>query len=84
MCLSDELTNIDTYSPPEETLWKRVKGRQRLRGVQLAILSHLAVWREDQAKKINRPRRWVLKDDVMVDLSRFGPGDKAGLEKIRG
>jgi ribonuclease D len=80
----DELTNINTYSPPEETLWKRVKGRQKLKGVQLAILSELAVWREDQAKKINRPRRWVLKDDVMVDTSRFAPGDKAGLEKIRG
>lgn len=80
----DELTNINTYSPPEETLWKRVKGRQKLKGVQLAVLSELSVWREDQAKKINRPRRWVLKDDVMVDISRFAPGDKTGLEKIRG
>ena len=80
----DELTNILTYSPPEETLWKRVKGRQKLKGVQLAILRDLAVWREDQAKKTNRPRRWVLKDDVMVDISRFAPGDIAGLEKIRG
>jgi ribonuclease D len=80
----DELTNIITYSPPEETLWKRVKGRQKLKGVQLAILRDLAVWREDQAKKINRPRRWVLKDDVMVDISRFAPGEIAGLEKIRG
>ena len=80
----DELTNLNTYSPPDETLWKRVKGRQKLKGVQLAILRDLAVWREDQAKKINRPRRWVLKDDVMVDISRFAPGDKAGLEKIRG
>ena len=80
----NELTNITTYSPPEETLWKRVKGRQKLKGVQLAILRDLAVWREDQAKKINRPRRWVLKDDVMVDISRFAPRDKAGLEKIRG
>ena len=80
----DELTNINTYSPPEETLWKRVKGRQKLKGVQLAILRDLAVWREDLAKKINRPRRWVLKDDVMVDVSRFAPRDNAGLEKIRG
>jgi len=80
----DELTNINTYSPPEETLWKRVKGRQKLKGVQLAILRDLAIWREDQAKKINRPRRWILKDDVMVDISRFAPQDNAGLEKIRG
>jgi len=80
----DELTDINTYSPPEESLWKRVKGRQKLKGVQLAILRELAVWREDQAKKINRPRRWVLKDDVLVDISRFAPVDITGLEKIRG
>jgi ribonuclease D len=69
----DELTDVNTYSPPEETLWTKVKGRQKLKGVQLAILRDLAVWRENQAKKINRPRRWILKDDVMVDMSRFAP-----------
>ena len=47
----DELTDINTYSPPEDGLWKRVKGRQKLKGVQLAILRDLAIWREDQAKK---------------------------------
>lgn len=80
----DELTDINTYSPPEDTLWKRVKGRQKLKGVKLAILRDLAVWREDQAKKINRPRRWILKDDVLVDIARFAPCELSGLEKIRG
>ena len=80
----NELTNVDTYSPPADVLWKRVKGTQKLKGVQLAILSSLAVWREDRARVINRPRRWVLKDDVMVDIARFGPSDISSLEKIRG
>lgn len=80
----EELTSIETYAPPPDTLWKRVKGKQRLKGVQLAILRDLAIWREERAMKINRPRRWVLKDDVMVDIARFAPRDVAGLEKIRG
>ena len=80
----DELTNVETYSPPENSLWNRVKGKQKLKGVQLAILRDLAIWREERARKINRPRRWVLKDDVMVDISRFAPRDISGLEKIRG
>lgn len=80
----EELTNIDTYSPPADRLWERIKGKQRLKGVQLAILRDLAIWREERAKKINRPRRWVLKDDVMVDIARFAPRDTGGLEKIRG
>lgn len=80
----DELTNIATYAPAAENLWKRVKGKQRLKGIQLAILRDLAIWREERAMKINRPRRWVLKDDVMVDIARFAPRDITGLEKIRG
>jgi len=80
----EELTNIDLYSPPPSSLWKRVKGKQRLKGVHLAILRDLAIWREERAQKINRPRRWVLKDDVMVDLARFAPQEMGGLEKIRG
>jgi ribonuclease D len=80
----EELTSVATYAPPADSLWKRVKGKQRLKGVQLAILRDLAIWREERAMKINRPRRWVLKDDVMVDIARFGPRDLTGLEKIRG
>ena len=80
----DELTDVNTYSPPADNLWTRVKGRQKLKGVQLAILRDLAIWRENQAKKNNRPRRWILKDDVLVDIARFAPVDKKGLEKIRG
>lgn len=80
----DELTNIETYSPPDNSLWQRVKGKQKLKGVQLAILRDLSIWREERARKINRPRRWVLKDDVLVDIARFAPRDITGLEKIRG
>ncbi|WP_455218081.1 ribonuclease D [Kaarinaea lacus] len=80
----EELTLTETYAPTDNNLWKRVKGKQRLKGVQLAILRDLAIWREQRAQKINRPRRWVLKDDVMVDIARFSPRDIDGLEKIRG
>lgn len=80
----DQLTNVSTYAPHGDTLWQRVKGKQRLKGAQLAILRDLAIWREERAQKINRPRRWILKDDVMVDIARFAPKDMTGLEKIRG
>jgi ribonuclease D len=80
----DELTNIDTYAPPAEELWKRVRGTQRLKGVQLAVLRELAIWREERARASNRPRRWILKDEVMVDIAQRKPADLAALEKIRG
>jgi len=79
-----QLTDVNAYAPAEDDLWKRVRGSQKLKGAQLAVLRELARWREQRARDSNRPRRWILKDEVMVDLARRRPGDIAGLEKIRG
>lgn len=80
----DELVNPVRYSNPPEEAWLRVKGGNRLRGVQLAVLRSLAAWREQQAQQGNRPRRWVLKDEVLLDLSKQMPADEARLRRIRG
>jgi ribonuclease D len=80
----NELTRCETYNPPVAELWKRVKGNQQVKGVGLAILQGLAQWREEQAQRVDRPRRWILKDEVMIDLSRRSPRDEEGLGKIRG
>jgi ribonuclease D len=80
----DELTQRDTYAVPPEQLWKRVRGTQKLKPGQLAVLRGLAVWREQRAQASNRPRRWILKDEVMVDIARRAPTNLAGLEQIRG
>lgn len=80
----DALVATETYAPPAEKLWKRVRGNQQLKGWQLAVLQALAVWREEQARGSDRPRRWVLKDEVMVDIARRAPVDLAALRGIRG
>ncbi|MEJ2436212.1 MAG: HRDC domain-containing protein, partial [Pseudolabrys sp.] len=78
------LTRPQTYAAPLKEAWRRVSGANRLRGVQLAILQGLAAWREQRAQAINKPRKWVLKDDVLTDLARHGPTDLKHLERIRG
>ena len=80
----DEMSNRDTYAPAPENLWKRVRGAQKLSSPQLAVLRGLAVWREERAQASNRPRRWILKDEVMVDLARRSPVNLENLAKIRG
>ncbi|MCP4128859.1 MAG: ribonuclease D [Gammaproteobacteria bacterium] len=80
----DTLTDPATYSVDPQGMWKRIKGNQHLKGVQLAVLQKIAAWREQQAESSNRPRRWILKDEVLVDLARLQPGDIKGLERIRG
>ncbi len=78
------LADPQTYYPSPDTLWRRTKGRQQLRGRQLAVLQQIAAWRERQARARDLPRKWVLKDDVMVELSRRMPRDANGLSQIRG
>ncbi|MDO7667556.1 MAG: HRDC domain-containing protein, partial [Pseudomonadota bacterium] len=61
-----------------------VKGFGRLKGVQLAILQRLAAWREQRAVSSNRPRRWILKDDVLLDLAKLAPESLDKFSLIRG
>jgi len=80
----DEMSDRTTYAPHPENLWKRVRGAQKLSSPQLAVLRGLAIWREERAQASNRPRRWIFKDEVMVDLARRSPAQMADLAKIRG
>jgi len=83
---ADFATLVDphTYFPDPQDMWKRTKGKQLLRGKQLAVLQKLAAWRESQARERDLPRKWLLKDEVMIELSRRMPKDAGGLSKIRG
>ncbi len=78
------LSRPQTYDNPPEEAWRRVSGANRLHGVQLAILQRLASWREERARAINKPRKWILKDDVLTDLARHAPTDLKHLERVRG
>jgi len=80
----NHLADINVYAPPLDNLWKRVRGVQTLKDIQLAVLQGLCRWRELLARQLNRPRRWVVGDEVLVDLARKMPANLAALEKTRG
>ncbi len=80
----DYLAEPTTYVITAEDAWRRVKGRQNLKGVQLAILQILAGWRESEAQRADKPKRWIVKDEVLIDLARRRPKDLQQMEQIRG
>jgi len=80
----ESLADPATYALEPMAMWQRVKGRQHLKGVRLAILQQLAAWREEQALARDLPRRWILKDDVLLELARRAPGNLSELARIRG
>ncbi len=78
------LTDPGLYRRPVTDAWQRVSGHGRLKPKQLAILQALAAWREEQARERDKPRKWILGDEVLLDLARRAPADRKALERIRG
>lgn len=62
----------------------RIKGAGALRGRQLAVLHALCAWREEIAKRINRPPRVALKDHLMVEIARQEITQFAEVRDLRG
>lgn len=59
----------------------RVRGAGRASPRELAILRELAAWREEEARRCDRPRERVLPDASLVRLARSRP---RALEQLRG
>jgi ribonuclease D len=47
----------------------RLKGARNLRGRRRTAAVRLAAWREMEALKRDRPRQWILKDNVLIDIA---------------
>lgn len=79
-----ELADASLYAvnPPE--MWRKIKGRQKLSSQQLAVLKPLAAWREERAVSADIPRSWIIKDQVLAEIARVQPVDRAALLKIDG
>lgn len=64
--------------------WQRVKGLTQLEGRSLAIAAALAEWREGVARTADRPRNWILRDEVLLQLARRAPQRLGELTDVQG
>ena len=76
------LTDPARYEVDVSQVWKRLKGVLKLKGEKLQIVSDLCRWREELAQRQNRPRRWIVKDDTLIELARQKPESEADLSSI--
>ncbi|MDX1605436.1 MAG: ribonuclease D [Candidatus Competibacterales bacterium] len=72
------------YQVDPDQAWSRIKGAIRLKPRQLAVLQLLAAWREREAIRRDRPRRWIVDDNLLLDLARLQPTESKALERLRG
>ena len=77
------MTSISNYQVETANLWRRLKGVQKLKGVELQIARYLCEWREQKAQQKNLPRRWIVKDDLIIDVARLKPSKLSDLDAIR-
>ncbi|MCK5828902.1 MAG: ribonuclease D [Methylococcales bacterium] len=79
----EQLKNTELYQVSPSNAWLKVKGRNRLTGKQLSIVQSLTEWREKTAQAENRPKNWLIRDDLLLELAKLQPITVKELEKIR-
>ncbi len=79
-----ELENNELYEVNPEKAWVKIKGKNKLTGKQLSIIQALAEWRETTAQKEDRPKTWLLRDEMLFDIAKLQPETAAELTAIRG
>ena len=76
---------LKTFNDAEADLsqvWTRVKGKERLRDRELAVLQVVAAWRERQAMAKDRTRRKILPDDLVIQIATRQPKNTSELSRI--
>ena len=79
LLLDTELYDID----PNKAI-SRLKGARNLRGQKRAAAARLAAWREMQATQRDRPRQWIVRDNLLMDIACQLPASVSALAKIDG
>ena len=64
--------------------YQRVKSAWKLEPQQLAVLAVLCEWREQRARRVDKPRNWILQDKVCLQIAEQQPGNLSELRHIPG
>jgi len=81
---SADLLNPALYTTDPSQAIHRLKGARNLHGRARAAAAALAAWREEQALRTNRPRQWIMRDKVVVEIALRCPETVAELAAIDG
>ncbi|MEL7044264.1 MAG: ribonuclease D [Pseudomonadota bacterium] len=57
----------------EAGLYRRIKGSGRLNARQMEVLRRVVDWREERARRLDKPRGWILDDKACLAIAREMP-----------
>ncbi len=76
-------TSEEGIITPDDQLWKKIKMRDKTPSVCTA-LRELSIWREEQARKRNLPRSFIVRDELLSSIARYRPQSATDLMEVRG
>jgi len=79
------LLDSNLYDIEPEKAISRLKGARNLRGRRRTAAVRLAAWREMEALKRDRPRQWILRDNILIDIAFKLPNsldELAGIDEL--
>lgn len=78
----NQLTDPELYHPSPAQLTEKAKSNN-LKGTALFIYQKLYIFRENLARQKNRPRRHILKDELLHELAIIQPTTPDQMKKMR-
>lgn len=82
--LAEQQAMYGSTGEDEGTRWRRVPGAGSLKPRALAVLREVAQWRDERARRLNKPPRWILRDDLVAELAKRQPTTMEELRSTRG
>ncbi len=78
----ERLFDAERFLPDPEAAYLRLGASRSLAPRRLALLRSLAAWREEQARRRDLPRNFVLREKALVDVARRAPSTIKALHAI--
>ncbi len=78
---TEGLLDPELYVTRPEDAWQRLKVRSREPRF-IALVQHLAAWRERKAQARDLPRNRVVRDDLLLELAAQKPRDQDALRRL--
>ncbi|MEC9362486.1 MAG: ribonuclease D [Pseudomonadota bacterium] len=70
------------YRTEPADAWRRLRGLSRLSPREQTIAAAIAHWREEEAQRRDRPRKWIVDDDAVYRLAQRQPQTRTALESL--
>lgn len=80
----NRLSNPERFKRDRAQDFLKVKGASSLSRRGLAVLQSLCEWRNNEARRVNKPARSIIADNTLLELARKPPKEVSEISRIRG